>query len=234
MIVVEITGRAGAGKSTLARKLSKRLTDFGFNSVFLSFAAPLKKYLKDSLAITKLDFYSLAEPEFDEFICMLTNTLYKFLNQNEVYVDKNLVENLVNKHKQKLYNGYKEYFENKNYEKGFRIFARIIGTNIIRYLDKSFFIRQVVNIIRNLKQIDFVFVDDFRFPNEDLSQVFANNENIKVLKIRVKSKNFKELNHIFERFIDKLEVDLEVYRSSNKYKPYLDKIVNYLIYIYGE
>ncbi len=230
MVVVEITGKANAGKSTLARQLSKKLSDLGFSSAFLSFALPLKTYLRNYLGVQKGTKPLKHYLNFFEFLAELQKTLQEFLVKSETYIDLDVINKLINELREDLLIGYECYFNFKQYKQGFRKLAQLIGTDIIRKIDESFFVRQIVRQIFNLKNsVDYVFIDDFRFPNEDL-EIVANftKDVFKVYKIRISSDVEETHNHISEILIDDLNVNLEVVRKGNKYSPDLNEIVGIL------
>jgi len=231
MVVIEITGRAGAGKTTLARLLSKELANLGYSSAFLSFASPLKKFLR-KLGITKSFPLEIEFESFDLFLQDLKNSLQNFLIYHNTYIDDYELSKYIELHKNILEEAFYLYFKKRNYKEGFRLFAQTIGTEIIRNINSSFFVSYLVNQVEKLVGIiDIVFIDDFRFPNEDLELTYKRYDYplFKVFKLRIKSDENENYNHSSESFTDTLKVHCEVVRNGNQYEPSFISLVKRLL-----
>jgi len=224
MIVIEICGYKGAGKSYLSGMLTKEFSNLGLDILKTSFAVPLKKLLRN-LYVNKYGTNHKFK-NFDEFMVLLSKKLSTLINDKKLLTEK-ILENV-----DKLKIGYEEYFNNKNFEKGFRILAQTIETNLLRSINENIWVNITVDKILNAKNIDIVILDDYRFLNENLSYLEKLNKNIKAVRIRINYINLKkdELSlHESEKYIDKLPVDYEIIRNDKSYNITLNSLVNKIL-----
>jgi len=214
-LIVQIAGRKGAGKTYLTTILFDYFSKEGYRIYKTSFAAKLKSYLR-KLGITKYKATKIIP--YDEFHIKL----YEILCDIFIFDENGELSDKLNKYSKEIENAYKIFFIEKKYNLGFRKFAQIIGTEIIRSLDENIWVKQVVMDIQEVKDAaDIVLIDDWRFPNEDLAKYYDN-----VLRILLVNKiNSSNDDHISETSVNLLEHDLYIERFNNKYDPNIDKIL---------
>jgi len=248
MVVIEISGRKGAGKTTLASILTQKFKNLGLSVINLSFAEPIKKILlkmyitKDGLYEILFDnYFNVYKKNFDNFY----NDYFKPKLIEKIYHEciKNDIDKIIfftgdlkksilkgyERNESLIITGIKKYL-NCEFEKGYRILAQTIGTEILRnHLFEDIFVyivkRKILKLVGN---VDLVIIDDFRFPNEDLSD-FVNfnvlNEKSACIKILVSNVEDSEdsssldltSRHISENSYKKINFDYKIVRKKDKY-----------------
>ena len=219
-VVVLITGKKRAGKSTLASKLTLAFSDLGLDVAKLSYANFLKKIMRE-LGVDKYHITKRKYKNFEDFYKTLKEVLIRRL-----YAYKDLLEKVLEREKESLKEIYEEYFEKKNKNYGYRKLAQILGTEILRSVKEEIHVEKLLEKLTNIIHfVDVVIIDDYRFPNEDLKEILKDEENVKVVRIKVEANDLEEdelSNHASEREVDKLKVDMVVKRKAYSEEFYID------------
>ena len=199
MFVIQFTGKMGSGKSFVANNLSSILNSQGIDNYRTSFTSEIKK------------------------------VFHKYGVFKEFYVDKHCNEDIPlcwEDEQAKIFdliNQGKEEYKKGNlsgYKSKVREIYQFYGTEVVRNKEPDYWVKSTVNRIKLLPEGTVVILDDWRFPNEDLSSIFSS------LKIKVEAPDdlrakrlgyLPESNHKSESFVDKLKVDivLENYGKNN-------------------
>lgn len=139
MYKVGISGKIGSGKSTLAIRLADVFTGLGFKSRKGSFATGIKELAT---------YRNLPPDKQREYVVEYISRLY----------DRHLHKDIPERICQQL-----DAFRHVPPEEKPRKLLQNIGT-LGRELDPDFWVNHLMN--ENRKYIDYLFIDDVRFPNE--------------------------------------------------------------------
>jgi hypothetical protein len=246
MRTIQIIGKIGAGKTYLSTLLTNSLSTNGNVVCKLAFANPLKKIL-NNVGINKIyypnnktDYYldlfrdkSLSLKQKEQLIIRklagtIVDELYFLIHEYlpEYDITKTL-DFLINEleNNTNINIGIQKYYIEKKYYNGCRILMQNIGT-ILRSINENIFVDYVkheLDILEQIKVVDFVIIDDTRYPNEILDSSFK----IKIVNIKDNSDKSNDIihKHDSELFIDDLPHDLLVLRDDDKYEPSYDTIL---------
>jgi len=216
MRVVQIAGRKSSGKTFLSDLLFHSFSKEGYRIYKISFASKLKFTLR-KLGVSKSGI--VKNLSFEDFYSSLQDIFFTYFPK---YIRSRLITQTI-KYFYELRDAYNIFFIQKDFENGFRKLAQLIGTEIVREIDEDFWVKEVVRSIKQVEKcVDFVLIDDWRFPNEDLTKYFPER---KVFRILLVTKDEQKDNHISENLVNQLRVDLKVERYGDKYNPDFEKII---------
>lgn len=225
MVVVEIAGKKGAGKTYLASLLTYKLANMGYRVYKTSFASTLKRLIAKA-GLTKVgikhyvnwpDFWGILQQEGEKLI---GEAGYK--GQTPVICFRQAFST----HFDKLKKGYELAFLESKVAEGYRVIAQTLGTEIFRYVDEGFWVKLTVKEIKKVEPVaDFVIIDDYRFTNENLKDYFE-----KVFAIKIVTPNDDNSDqHQSEKEVENVYYDLEVVRKENTYYPNLNVITAFVV-----
>jgi hypothetical protein len=222
-MIIEITGKRGAGKTTLATKLAYEIKSRGFSILLISFADPIKRVLR-KCGVVKNHPPTAIYKNFNEWY---ENLIKHTLNEVPKKYQEDITEYLHNNnYVNSIQAAYQIYFEEADFEKGSRLLMQLYGS-LLRSYKNDIFVEILLKNIENCNS-DFVIIDDYRFPNEAIDGAF---------KICVKSSNDEMLkdneidNHESEIYVSYLPCDLVVKREQDKYSPPLSSIIQEVCYV---
>lgn len=221
MIVYEICGNAGAGKTTVANILMKI---YSFKGKFIcktSLASELKRLIEHNLFITKHGFTttSFDEKKLKDGIVSLiseaiqTNSLYVnghpyiglISDGTKEFIKENKLEDIISE----IIDAIMDAKDNpNNIAKSARKVLQFVGTNIIRdHINPEYWLHRVVERIKRSKDmgVDVFIIDDYRFPNEDLCDyLYLCDDDIKIVRMKVSTYDYVRMNRLG---IDKTQFD---------------------------
>lgn len=215
--IVEIAGKKGSGKTYLASILTYNLSNDGYRIYKTSFASALKRLIaKAGLTKSAIKIYC-SWPEFWQTLQTESIKLVQLAGY-EIPKYLNLLKDLLSRNYDKIKEGYELAYYKDLIREGYRIIAQTLGTDVFRELDKDFWVKLVVEDIKKVQDsVDFVIIDDCRFPNEHLGKYF---KNLFVIKLETANGNSKD-GHPSETEVDKVAYDIKVLRNEEKYYPHL-------------
>jgi len=229
--VVQIAGKKGAGKTTLASNLEYLFINDGFTVGRFSFATPIKRilfvlgvskverphsiYEKYRNFFTEYSFKKAVNYWFDDF----SKIAVKYISNVVLDIDNFLMYmkkyqnsgDLLNNNR--LVAGLQYYYLHKRYDEGCRLLMQSVGS-ILRAYDEDIFVKIAKNKIENANT-DVIIIDDLRFPNEAFKNAF---------KIRINNSDKNNDMHESEIYVDEIDVDLDVMRHNSEYNPSLRNI----------
>lgn len=188
MLIVSFIGRMASGKTTNALRLLCKAKPLGISTAFISFADPLKSFVRKELGLTKdgivaghpLIMSSITTPTTGT-CANINNVVRGFLvnyaqsiNDPElIHTTEDIIGNpdIMGKFHDAILNCYSivmgEYDE-KAYLKNVRIVLQTMGSEIGRNFKDTIWVDLAVRRIDQLREsgIDLVVLDDLRFKNE--------------------------------------------------------------------
>lgn len=233
--IIQIAGKKHSGKSYLATKIFDYLSRKGYRIYKTAFAFYLKGILRecgvDKYKPLKIFyhfgvFYEALRKEIFRLFDELgdSDDLMGFFEKKGLLAKRVCDVDVL----EKLQIGFELYFQKNEYEAGFRILAQTIGTDIFRQIDKNFWVKAIAKDIKKIGDTaDFVIIDDYRFPNEDLSSYFGKDRVVRILLKTEKDESYD--SHSSEISVDKVPYDLYVIRNRSEYNPSFDFIVQKII-----
>ena len=148
MIIISLSGHIGSGKSYIANKIREYAQNMGYNTIILSFAAIIKRFVYETTNTLKNGDKIIKRTENKN----IANMIYPLLKRET----KELLEIIKTTNDENK--GEIKMLLRKIYQK--------IGEDV-REHNEDFFVNYVINIIKKLPQeIDIVVIDDLRFKNE--------------------------------------------------------------------
>jgi hypothetical protein len=204
-VIFLLTGRFRVGKTNLTNILKKEM---GNREVLIThFAKKLKEYAKQ-LGIEKTKFLDKEPVKFDIFKERFNNTI------TDIEVSEDDIKN--------LYNIYLKCYEDP--ESNGRKFLQYLGTEIVRKRNPDYWVLKVIEEIKE-KNPNIVIIDDFRFPNEDLSKYKEITDHYKVIKIRVEPYDLADYLKYIKNLYGEKWFDLFSHPSENVETLNVDYIV---------
>lgn len=178
MKVIELTGFMGSGKSYIASQLThEALTVEGLTVLRTSFAGDLKLVTRKYFMVYKNGSQAIQVPSFDVMWARLLVDLPEFeaVSEDHLYTLQSLID---------------MYHASPNINERITLARKInqwFGTECARDdVRQTYWLERVRNRLRDVKNlISLVIIDDYRFPQEDLVQVFKYETDIDVHRIRV-------------------------------------------------
>jgi hypothetical protein len=165
--IIMFAGNIGSGKAYMMNKKVQELKETG-NSIYLvSFADPIKTFVKDFIGLDKNGNGILNDKEevinFYNFTSRLEK-LFKRYRNGERFID---LEKYETQYELIVENIYQDKLENEKPDlrlKSIRSLLQIIGTEIGQSYNKEVWPEMACNKISyNMEYSDYVIVDDFRF-----------------------------------------------------------------------
>jgi hypothetical protein len=165
--IIMFAGNIGSGKAYMMNKKVQELKETG-NSIYLvSFADPIKTFVKDFIGLDKNGNGILNDKEevinFYNFTSRLEK-LFKRYRNGERFID---LEKYETQYELIVENIYQDKLENEKPDlrlKSIRSLLQIIGTEIGQSYNKEVWPEIACNKISyNMEYSDYVIVDDFRF-----------------------------------------------------------------------
>jgi len=218
MIVIEIAGKKGAGKTTLASHLAYYYGNEGLTVYRTSFASALKKLIR-SVGLSKTRI--IRHITWPDFWGELQSECQKLLKKSGYTKKSDWFDfnQLFTSNLDKIKEGYNFAFYQDKVAEGYRIIAQVLGTEVFRAFDEDFWVKQVKAQLKQVESVaDIVIIDDYRFFNEFLSD-------FNTYAIRLELMGYKENDtHPSETEVENVPYHLKVIRKGNNYFPKLEMI----------
>jgi hypothetical protein len=241
MLVFELLGNAGAGKTKIGNSIMRYYGDRGMWVSKLSFATKLKRLIKDYMYMTKHGFMSdfRYPSDYSANIHNLYKEACKDMHQLLLW-DEN--EKCITSTVEKIISTCKYHID---YDELIRHIFQNIGTDLIRkHLGDDYWVNGVIsNVLSSaVSGVDVTIIDDYRFPNEDLKSL-ENHNNIKVIRIFVDASDdirrerlglsveqFNDMSsHASEIQVKDLPYDIKYdnsYNDDGKFTKNIEKFIN--------
>ena len=239
--VIEITGNMGAGKTHIASEILAKLSGKGYMVAKSSFAHQFKKDIFDYFGLSKTFADMSKKPvsirDAVASIIGKCELLFRKLYPNQDYDINKLKEgfNILLPHILEAYQNVVPVAEpvTLEYQKSIRKILQLMGSEVVREnLSDSFWADLIASKIQqcNIIDCDYFIIDDYRFPNEDLSARVATDVEVITVKVwasdetrrkrlNVDKPTFEEMQqHSSEMYIKDLKCMFVVDNDTNSRK----------------
>ncbi len=170
--ILMFAGQIGSGKSYIVSKKAQELKEVGNSVLMLSFADPIKKFIKDVIGVDKhsinahVENMNLSLP-FEKFVSAF---LDKFNRHPMKYVS--MIQ--FKEQYEKCIEDLNSQYENDVFSRGVRGLYQLVGTDMAQSLNKEMWPICLMNTLQPILDdvhIDYVLIDDWRFIFEYFSNL---------------------------------------------------------------
>jgi hypothetical protein len=167
MKITYITGFAYSGKTTYAKYLLLKDIQYGKMSLIYPMASGIKYFFYKYFGLSKMGLLSADNRYSSLNTQKLMNMILDYFNSLDIEIIQEDLEKIKTVIEELCYH-IDNCLTNNDYNYSFRKCMQLFGTEVGRNLDNDIWIKLYWNRIKKLKNIDNIYIDDWRFPNEYL------------------------------------------------------------------